>query len=813
MQALAAAALFSQAFLHQHALAEEVDDDPFMCNAHTYICKRQSQGGSGDGWYAGNWTGDRAEEDCDGECVPTFGCSLTEGECPRFPACVGPYTPNPTDPNPTDPAQCGDQKVYSDCEAECDTTVAMLYSGQGTLQPSFSPGNLKYTVQEEPDVRYVSFNITARNKRIKVFANGSPLDGIPDPSGADLWVWSTAPNSIPISNGVTAVTIAVGLLPDATKAVRTYTVEVNQKLPTLCREAAPNGSLTFVVKDCAETCTRLHGGGVAPIPTGNFQWALSDSEVGQFLTALFNESSSVEPPFEALSVSIKTLIAGFAEVESKQTQMVEAVQGITEEFTANIRTIDNSFANCVFFPGTKDCAPATNITGLMYQTYRGLLHKNASLREAAIVLHTAAVRFNTTYNTEVVKLLKLQQDLKDSLASKASIRQLGNASALCLAAGTGFRESVKCGCVGSNLVSTYKDPCDDNVTTSLVAKADHMYASGDQPRCSDIQADGSVKPGSGDGSVVNTLKQCERLCNKDDQASAPLVFGSIDYNVEKKVVDDVLRQLFPEGANLSPPFINVKGNLSALRYKLVDVEARTQPLHDLLDSVTQSLITKVPGDDQKFSQCWNGGDCGGASGIVDFMEKQYSQYLAPLRDANAEKIWAELRRAASSFEEFLTTFQQSMDFLMSELDQILEQKVDYALGLVMSPMPFCQNLVQGANMSTYCACSNSLLSASAEGICENAAPKFTCINGTCVSGPDGSFDTYGSCESTCTGGHIPPAPTPPPGPPPGPPPTPPPTSTKYNCYIKTYTCEPAHFGAFTSKDDCVAACKKTNNTI
>eukprot|EP01052_Picozoa_sp_SAG31_P053718 SAG31_NODE_13916_length_838_cov_0.661705_1_plen_99_part_10 len=99
---------------------------------------------------------------------------MTQGECPRFPACVRPYTP-------TDPSnQCGDEKIYSECEAECDTTVAMLYSGKGTLQPPFSPANLKYTVQEEPEVRFVSFNITARNKRIKVFANGSPLVGGPD---------------------------------------------------------------------------------------------------------------------------------------------------------------------------------------------------------------------------------------------------------------------------------------------------------------------------------------------------------------------------------------------------------------------------------------------------------------------------------------------------------------------------------------------------------------------------------------------------------------------------------------------------------
>ena len=74
------------------------------------------------------------------------------------------------------------------------------------------------------------------------------------------------------SAGTTAVKIAIGLLPDQTGAVKTYTVKINQALPELCRSMSlpglPAGSYTYVVKDCAERCAQLHGGAAAPIPMG-----------------------------------------------------------------------------------------------------------------------------------------------------------------------------------------------------------------------------------------------------------------------------------------------------------------------------------------------------------------------------------------------------------------------------------------------------------------------------------------------------------------------------------------------------------------
>jgi hypothetical protein len=121
--------------------------DPWMCNAHTWQCKLQSQGGGGHNWYGPSradpsypaWAN---EDDCDGSCVPTFECALMNGTCPRYPACVGPYSPD------NDANKCGKDKVYGDCETECDTTVHLVTMSSGVLQPPFTSSNTDYTINE-----------------------------------------------------------------------------------------------------------------------------------------------------------------------------------------------------------------------------------------------------------------------------------------------------------------------------------------------------------------------------------------------------------------------------------------------------------------------------------------------------------------------------------------------------------------------------------------------------------------------------------------------------------------------------------------
>jgi hypothetical protein len=59
---------------------------------------------------------------------------------------------------------------------------------------------------------------------------------------------------------------------------------------------------------------------------GNFDWALNREQIDAFLTSLFNESTRVEPPFQALAQRIGSLIEAFGKVEGKQAKMVEAVR-------------------------------------------------------------------------------------------------------------------------------------------------------------------------------------------------------------------------------------------------------------------------------------------------------------------------------------------------------------------------------------------------------------------------------------------------------------------------------------------------------
>ena len=130
--------------------------DPWMCNAKTWQCKKQSQT-SGPDWYGParddpSYPAWATEDDCDGSCVPTFECAKTGtpggvpagGTCPRYPACVGPYSPG----NPVDTNKCGKDKIYGDCEKECDTTVNLVTTSAGVLQPPFVSSTTDYTINE-----------------------------------------------------------------------------------------------------------------------------------------------------------------------------------------------------------------------------------------------------------------------------------------------------------------------------------------------------------------------------------------------------------------------------------------------------------------------------------------------------------------------------------------------------------------------------------------------------------------------------------------------------------------------------------------
>jgi hypothetical protein len=113
----------------------------------------------------------------------------------------------------------------------------------------------------------------------------------------------------------------------------------------------------------------------------------------------------------------------------------------------------------------------------------------------------------------------------------------------------------------------------------------------------------------------------------------------------------------PEG-DREPPFKGIKGNLTQLRYSLLDVEARTRPIENILKSVTQALIEKVPGtdpvaiimatlllnsmhaagDNSEFSSCWNGKCPPPYTSIVELMNAKFSGYLAPLYEAETEAV-------------------------------------------------------------------------------------------------------------------------------------------------------------------------------
>ena len=57
----------------------------------------------------------------------------------------------------------------------------------------------------------------------------------------------------------------------------------------------------------------------------NLNWALNRPEMSSFLSAMFNTSSRVEPPFQALAQRIGSLITAFEQVETKQKAMIDAV--------------------------------------------------------------------------------------------------------------------------------------------------------------------------------------------------------------------------------------------------------------------------------------------------------------------------------------------------------------------------------------------------------------------------------------------------------------------------------------------------------
>ena len=221
-----------------------------------------------------------------------------------------------------------------------------------------------------------------------------------------------------------------------------------------------------------------------------------------------------------------------------------------------------------------------------------------SLKKAALVLHEAATSFNTTYTSEIARLKELQQDLKASLNSTAKIQILGNTSVRCLAALPGFQEPVRCACVGSSLISNYSDPCtpeaggrqSQNEALRLGTPAKVSPA---EVSCRDIQPNGNSIPGSNNGSVQGNVQCCENICSAGGEDSAPLLFGSLGYYVSKDVVDSVINQLFPKNADITPPFVSIKSNLTALRYKLLGVEGRTQPLTKVFEDVTQALIEQV----------------------------------------------------------------------------------------------------------------------------------------------------------------------------------------------------------------------------
>ena len=54
----------------------------------------------------------------------------------------------------------------------------------------------------------------------------------------------------------------------------------------------------------------------------------------------------------------------------------------------------------------------------MYETYKNLLHRNVSLKDAALELQQAAITFNRSYTSEIAGLMELKDDLVDSLSIK-----------------------------------------------------------------------------------------------------------------------------------------------------------------------------------------------------------------------------------------------------------------------------------------------------------------------------------------------------------------------------------------------------------
>lgn len=134
-----------------------------------------------------------------------------------------------------------------------------------------------------------------------------------------------------------------------------------------------------------------------------------------------------------------------------------------------------------------------------------------------------------------------------------------------------------------------------------------------------------------------------------------------------------------------------------------------------------------------------------------------------------------------------------MAALMKELDEILRMQQVAALGLVRDPTEFCDNLELGEEKPVFCACANSLLSASTQEICNVTETQWKCVNQQCQAGAAGEYSSYPDCNARCSA----------PGPP-GPPS--PPGDLKYNCVPANKTCIPATGGAFNKLEDCKTFC-------
>jgi hypothetical protein len=743
----------------------------WKCNPLTYQCQRNP---SGQGWYGPNYPdpedpGWKDEDECDGACVFSFTCKVDSGLCPRFPACVGPYTNTSADPE----MMCGDDLLYSTCHTQCDTTVHSVGANPGRLDPAFTSPNVKYTVQEEPDVRGVTLSVQAFNDRLVVFIDQKQVAGQTDDG---MTTWLSAP--IPIGNGTRTVPIAVGLEPTLGGAVRTYTIDIVQNQPKSCM-AASGGELTWGVEECARQCNSRYGGS-APLTTGNLDWALNDTGVQHLLESMFKGTAPVHPPFEELATRIDYLLTNFSLVENKQQAMVDTMRSITKYFLTTVKETDLEFFECITDPTGAKCAPAQNISDLMFEKYSDLLHRNASLRDAAQLLKNEAVNFDTVWRSEVKQLERLKEDLDQSLQSPASVQLLGNETTACLAAGVipdPWAATVFCACVGSSLISNSTDPCDLPSSADLVSGRTTALTGAADPQCGDIQPNGTAIPGAGNGSVAGVLTACEKVCTEDNLTSAPLVFGSISWTVPKATVEQVLTRLFPQSEDISPPFVAIKSNLSALRYNLLDVQGRTKPLETIINTVTQTLITKIPADNSEFHRCFadpTSDNCGQKDSLLTLIESRYDTYLEPLYSDDTKRLWDNLNASAKAFGSFLDTFKHDIGKSMEEVKLILNDTTR-VLGLVKPPEDFCYN----ANQPSFCACANSLLTASSGEICGITA-MYECDSSsgtpTCKAGPSGNYSDYVSCDANCGGGPMP-TPAPPGPPPPGHP-------SRFDCHVR-----------------------------